>query len=367
MLTKRWPLVGLLSVLFLLAACLAGPGVPVAGGCEAGDLDTDGDVDLADAALFQAVFTGPRGGGPGAAPDNPHLFTGRRLDFDLRDEDGSITGQPGRPLLVLYDYRAREYDPFHGRFLQRDPALYAESLNLYQYALSNPQGGFDPSGWWTYGEFLGSAATAAWMAYNVADTVLGIKDFFQAVADLLSARSLTYDAYLAVGIEGAFLLGDKLLGPVDEVVGLARGLRAVRTAKAGKNIVEWTTKELGDAIENAGGIENFLKAIDKADFDQLWSNDRLRKSLEGYIRRQAPKSHHWVQLSMLPQLMERADKQFWIDQMFKLTKVIEGWQDVHRSTRFHNELRAVFREGMSFDEYMAAIGQVARQWGVAFP
>jgi len=201
----------------------------------------------------------------------------------------------------------------------------------------------------------------------VADTVLGIKDFFQAVADLLSARSLTYDAYLAVGIEGAFLLGDKLLGPVDEVVGLARGLRAVRTAKAGKNIVEWTTKELGDAIENAGGIENFLKAIDKADFDQLWSNDRLRKSLEGYIRRQAPKSHHWVQLSMLPQLMERADKQFWIDQMFKLTKVIEGWQDVHRSTRFHNELRAVFREGMSFDEYMAAIGQVARQWGVAFP
>jgi len=146
MLTKRWPLVGLLSVLFLLAACLAGPGVPVAGGCEAGDLDTDGDVDLADAALFQAVFTGPRGGGPGAAPDNPHLFTGRRLDFDLRDEDGSITGQPGRPLLVLYDYRARAYDPWHGRFLHRDPALYAESLNLYQYALGNPQGWLDSSG-----------------------------------------------------------------------------------------------------------------------------------------------------------------------------------------------------------------------------
>jgi len=30
----------------LFAACLAGPGVPLAGGCEPGDLDTDGDVDL---------------------------------------------------------------------------------------------------------------------------------------------------------------------------------------------------------------------------------------------------------------------------------------------------------------------------------
>jgi len=103
------------------------------------------DLNVADAGLFQVVFTGPRGGST-PAPDNPYLFTGRRLDFDIRDEDGSLTGQPGRPLLVLYDYRAREYDPFHGRFCQRDPAEYADSLNLYEYVRSNPLVSTDPSG-----------------------------------------------------------------------------------------------------------------------------------------------------------------------------------------------------------------------------
>jgi RHS repeat-associated protein len=110
------------------------------------------DLNVADAGLFQVVFTGPRGGS-GAAPANAYLFTGRRLDFDIR-EPSALSRQPsartggrsGRPLLTLYDYRARAYDPWHGRFVQRDPSLYAESLNLYQYALSNPLGGFDPSG-----------------------------------------------------------------------------------------------------------------------------------------------------------------------------------------------------------------------------
>jgi len=276
-------------------------------------------------------------------------------------------GRSGRPVLVLYDCRAREYDPWHGRFCQRDPALYAESLNLYQYALSNPQVFSDPSGHFSLLGFLGRAAPIAWMAYNTADTALGVKDFVQALADLLSARSLTYDAYLAVGIEGAFLLGDKLLGPVDEVVGLARGLRAVRTAKAGKNIVEWTTKELGDAIKDAGSIEDFLKAIDKADFDLLWSNKSLRDKIEDAIR--DPRGwHEWIQVSMLPRLMERPDKAFWIDAMRNIRRKIEGeFADVHRLTSFHNDLRRAYREGMSLDEYLAAIAEVARKWGVEFP
>jgi hypothetical protein len=40
-------------------ACIAGPDVPFALGCERSDLDNDGDADLADFALFQASFTGP--------------------------------------------------------------------------------------------------------------------------------------------------------------------------------------------------------------------------------------------------------------------------------------------------------------------
>jgi RHS repeat-associated protein len=44
-----------------------------------------------------------------SAMGNPYFFTGRRLD-QLDDND-----------LELYHYRARAYDPTHGRFLQRDP------------------------------------------------------------------------------------------------------------------------------------------------------------------------------------------------------------------------------------------------------
>jgi len=337
-------------------------------GCDyycANDANRDGAVDTADIdALVGCIVAG------GCGPEqvrNPYYFTGRRLDVDVRDVTGSVTGQAGRPLLVLYDYRAREYDPWHGRFCQRDPAHYAESLNLYQYVLSNPQGFTDPTGRFALMGFMGRAASAAWSAYEIVDIALGVKGFAQALVDLLNARSATYDAYLAVGLEGASLLGDTLLGPVDEVVGLARGMRAVRAAKAGKNVAEWTTKELGDAIKSAGSIEDFLKAVGKTDFDQIWSDKSLRHALEGYIRRQAPGHHHWVQLSMLPQLMGRTDKAFWLDRMFRLTQATEAWHDVHRSTRFHNELRAVFREGMSFDEYMAAIARVAQQWDVKLP
>ena len=40
----------------VLANCLAGPGEPVAGGCDTADLDQDGDVDLGDFGVFQTAF-----------------------------------------------------------------------------------------------------------------------------------------------------------------------------------------------------------------------------------------------------------------------------------------------------------------------
>jgi len=118
-------------------------------GCDylaANDVNGDGEVTFTDFDPFVACLLQGGCGTVGGAPANPYLFTGRRVDFDIRDEDGSVTGQPGRPLLVLYDYRARAYDPFHGRFLHRDPAEYADSLNLYEYVRSNPLVSTDPSG-----------------------------------------------------------------------------------------------------------------------------------------------------------------------------------------------------------------------------
>ncbi|UCD52921.1 MAG: hypothetical protein JSW27_09825 [Phycisphaerales bacterium] len=61
---------------------------------------------------------------------NPYLFTARRFD--------SETG--------LYDYRARCYNPYIGRFLQTDPISYADGLNWYTYCGNNPVLFIDPWG-----------------------------------------------------------------------------------------------------------------------------------------------------------------------------------------------------------------------------
>lgn len=65
-----------------------------------------------------------------AGIQNPYMFTGRRFD----SESG------------IYYYRARQYDPTIGRFLQRDPIGLAGGLNLYAYVENNPINMFDPFG-----------------------------------------------------------------------------------------------------------------------------------------------------------------------------------------------------------------------------
>jgi RHS repeat-associated protein len=81
-------------------------------------------------------------GNPQAAVESvaqPFRFTGREFD--------RFTG--------LYHYRAREYDPVSGRFLQEDPIWFnAGDKNVYRYVFSRPTRFTDPSG-----KFVDTAGT----------------------------------------------------------------------------------------------------------------------------------------------------------------------------------------------------------------
>ncbi|MBZ0165654.1 MAG: RHS repeat-associated core domain-containing protein, partial [Candidatus Omnitrophica bacterium] len=90
---------------------------------ESYDYDPYGGTTIYDSSLTDITSTG-------SGIDNPYMFTGRRFD----EETG------------IYFYRARQYDPAIGRFLQRDPLGYWDSMNLYEYVLSNPLNYIDPFG-----------------------------------------------------------------------------------------------------------------------------------------------------------------------------------------------------------------------------
>jgi len=76
------------------------------------------------------------------APNNQTRTTslyGNRFMFTGREWDSTTQ---------LYYYRARDYSPTLGRFLQPDPIGYYDSMNLYAYCLNNRVNEIDPFGLW---------------------------------------------------------------------------------------------------------------------------------------------------------------------------------------------------------------------------
>ena len=326
--------------------------------------------------------------GTGATASNAgtwHLFQGLWRDHD--------TG--------LDHARNRDYASWLGRLIQADPnqtglivanalamngqtqaafaallprGQYSDGMSLYQFAGSNPGNSVDPAGRKSYASVMAGVGGALLLAYQAYDVVSGLWDFTKSVTDLVTAKERTLSSYLSVGIAGGFLITDFIGGPIDEIMeGTVAGIRAVDKLRDAKRVGEvaslgnLTRRQVSQALREAGGPEDFLKSLTKEEFDELWTNDKIRNGI-GYYFRKNGGDHEWIQVSLLPQIMAREDKHVWLDLISKVRRKIEGpFKETHKSKRFHNDLKKAYRPDMSLEDYFSEMARVAKEWGVCFP
>ena len=100
------------------------------------DLNLDGAVTQADLNAF-TNYSGALGGRSVLTASNGSATTGNDIGY---------AGYTWNDERSQWHVRNREYDPKLGRWLQRDPAHYADPMNLYQYVRSSPMSLYDPSG-----------------------------------------------------------------------------------------------------------------------------------------------------------------------------------------------------------------------------
>ncbi len=181
----------------------------------------------------------------------PFFFTGQRLDaLDPAEGPG---GDPGTAALVVYDAKARVYEPVVGRFGQRDPAGFVDAYNLYEYAFSRPTTVTDPTGEFSLPEFsLSTFVSRGLQVFNTASTA---RDVLQK-ARLLAGGASFQSILLAFVVEQAI---DRVGGDAFE-----RAFKLVQSAgQATRRAVFSNTA--GKLAETAAGIQGPKVHIDFGD------------------------------------------------------------------------------------------------------
>ena len=176
--------------------------------------------------------------------DNVRKFTGKEWDADVR----------------LHYFAARYYDPYIGRFTQRDPA--GDGVNWYIYGRNNPLKYIDPTGMWveTFIDVAGAGlsirdfirapglATAAWAAVDTAAVFVpfipGTKTGRLAVKMLSADGVDVFKGVKAFNAGNARRNLQKLSGLSDEVI---KGLDAHHLIPQQKEIRS-RLKEMGSEI-----------------------------------------------------------------------------------------------------------------------
>ena len=84
------------------------------------------------------------------------------------------TGQAYIGEVGLYNYKARMYSPTTARFMQPDPSLYGDGMNIYAYAHDNPVNEVDPTGLTTEDttEVIVTADTAGGASFTAVEAAL---------------------------------------------------------------------------------------------------------------------------------------------------------------------------------------------------
>ncbi len=207
------------------------------------DFDTDGDIDGVDTndCLDQGTNDPPvllASSGIG----NPYFFTGRRLHMLEVLHDSPETIQLNRQ--VQYNWH-RHYSPQLGRWLERDPFLYINGANLYQYISGRPYWGIDPYG----------LSWLDWLQSGL--DVAGFLPLVGAVPDVINAGISFARGNTK---EGLINLAAAIPGLGDAAKGMKMGAEALGAVAAAVKAAD----KVRDAAKAADKARDALKAADKA-------------------------------------------------------------------------------------------------------